>query len=314
MGSFRRYFSTFLLLLGVAPFTGCLFRTRRVEQTISTVALKSAIKPELVAYINSQAAKIQTMKAKVDIDTSVGGAKKGKVTEYREISGYVLARQPAMLRMIGLLPFIRDTAFDMVSDGQEFKLSIPPKNRFFVGRNDVAPPNPQQPLESLRPQIIYDALLLRAIEANEHAFLTNETETVLGDKGRKLQQPDYVIYVTRTENENQWLSRKIIFDRVNLLPDRQLIYDQNGHMVTDVQYSNYKDYDGVLFPSVIEIRRPEEEYDITLHIVELQINLKLDDNKFVLEKPPGATEIRLDRQQPASSGGGSQLRERGVSR
>jgi outer membrane lipoprotein-sorting protein len=304
MGSFRRYFSTFLLLLGVALFTGCLFRTRRVEQSISTVALKSATKLELVDYINSQAAKIQTMQAKVDIDTSVGGAKKGQVTEYREIRGYVLARKPAMLRMIGLMPFIRDTAFDMVSDGHEFKLSIPPKNRFFVGRNDIPPPNPQQPLESLRPQIIYDALLLRAIEPNERAFLTNETETVPGEKGRKLQQPDYVIYVTRTENNNEWLSRKIIFGRVNLLPDRQLIYDQTGSVVTDARYSDYKDYHGVLFPSVIEIRRPEEEYDITLHMLELEINLPLDSNKFVLEKPQGAQEIRLDRQQPASSGGG----------
>jgi len=307
MGSFRRYLSTFVLLLGIAPFTGCLFRTRRVEQNISTVPLKNATKTELVAYINTQAAKIETMQAKVDIDTSVGGAKKGQVTEYREIRGYVLARKPAMLRMIGLLPLIRDTAFDMVSDGHEFKLSIPPRNQFFVGRNDVAPPNPRQPLESLRPQVIYDALLLRPIdpEHHEYAAMLVDTETVPGEKGRKLQQADYEIYVYRIENDDLWPSRKIIFDRVNLLPDRQLIYDQTGSVVTDVRYSNYKDYHGVLFPSVIEIRRPEEEYDITLHVLELEINLPLDSNKFVLEKPPGAHEIRLDRQQPAANGGGS---------
>ena len=73
----------------------------------------------------------------MDIDTSVGGEKKGKVTDYQQIRGYVLARKPAMLRMIGLLPIVRNKAFDMVSDGQEFKLWIPPKNRFVDGRNDV---------------------------------------------------------------------------------------------------------------------------------------------------------------------------------
>jgi outer membrane lipoprotein-sorting protein len=304
---FRRYLSAFFLLLGVAPFAGCLFRTRRVEQTVSTVALKNATKLELVSYINSQAAKIETMQAKVDIDTSVGGAKKGKVTDYPEIRGSVLARKPAMLRMTGMLPLIGDTAFDMVSDGQEFKLSIPPKNRFYVGRNDSAPPNPQQPLESLRPQIIYDALLLRAIdpERHEYAQLRQDWETLPGAKGRKLQQPDYVIDVGRTENDNNHLwVRAITFNRVNLLPDRQVIYDQTGSPVTDARYSDYKDYDGILFPSVIEIRRPEEEYDITLHIVELKMNLPLDSNKFVLEKPAGAQEIRLDRQQPAATGGG----------
>lgn len=304
MSSFHRY-CLILLLSSTVLTTGCLFRTRRVEQTISPVPLKSATKEQLIAYINSQAAKIQTMQATVDIDTSVGGAKKGKVTEYKEIRGYVLARKPAMLRMIGLLPILRNTAFDMVSDGREFKVSIPPKNRFVVGRNDVIVPNPQQPLQNLRPQIIYDALLLRPIDQqNEKAVLENGTEIVSGDKNRKFQQADYVIDVIHFGNGDAWLSRKIVFSRVDLLPHRQLIYDESGNLVTDASYSDYKDYAGVLFPSVIEIRRPEEEYDITLHMVKLEINLPLDNTKFVLEKPPGAQEIHLDPQR-SSVGGGS---------
>jgi len=304
MPLFHRY-CLILLLSSTVLTTGCLFRTRRVEQTISPVPLKSATKEQLIAYINSQAAKIQTMQATVDIDTSVGGAKKGKVTEYKEIRGYVLARKPAMLRMIGLLPILRNTAFDMVSDGREFKVSIPPKNRFVVGRNDVIVPNPQQPLQNLRPQIIYDALLLRPIDQqNEKAVLENGTEIVSGDKNRKFQQADYVIDVIHFGNGDAWLSRKIVFSRVDLLPHRQLIYDESGNLVTDASYSDYKDYAGVLFPSVIEIRRPEEEYDITLHMVKLEINLPLDNTKFVLEKPPGAQEIHLDPQR-SSVGGGS---------
>ena len=66
-----------------------------------------------------------------------------------------------------------------------------------------------------------------------------------------------------------------------------MIYDERGNLVTDASYSDYKDNAGSLFPSVIEIRRPEEEYDITLHMVKLEINLPLDNTKFVLEKPPG---------------------------
>jgi outer membrane lipoprotein-sorting protein len=303
MSLFHRY-CLILLLSSTVLTTGCLFRTRRVEQTISPVPLKSATKEQLIDYINSQAARIQTMQATVDIDTSVGGAKKGKVTEYKEIRGYVLARKPAMLRMIGLLPILRNTAFDMVSDGREFKVSIPPKNRFVVGRNDVMVPNPQQPLENLRPQIIYDALLLRPIDQpNERAVLENGTEIVTGDKNRKFQQADYVIDVINWGDNDAWLSRKIVFSRVDLLPHRQLIYDEAGDLVTDASYSDYKDYTGVLFPSVIEIRRPQEEYDITLHMVKLEINLPLDNTKFVLEKPPGAQEIHLDPQRSSVGGG-----------
>jgi outer membrane lipoprotein-sorting protein len=277
-----------------------------VEQNLSTVTLKVATKPELVSYINTQAAKIQTMQATVDIDTAVGGARKGKVTEYQQIRGYVLARKPAMLRMIGLLPILRNRAFDMVSDGQQFKVWIPPKNRFVVGRNDLVTPNPQQPLENLRPQVIYDALLLRDIDReNEIAILENDTEIVVGEKGRKLEQADYVIDVIRRKGNDSYLSRKIVFSRLDLLPNRQLVYDESGNLATDARYSQYKDYNAVLFPSRIEIRRPEEEYDITLTMVKLEVNQPLGAEKFALDQPAGAQIIHLDHAQPTPNGGGA---------
>jgi outer membrane lipoprotein-sorting protein len=299
--------SAVLVLLATFPVSGCLFRTRRVEQTLSPVALKSATKPELVAYVNKEAAQVQTMQATVDIDTTVGGTKKGKITEYTEIRGYILARKPAMLRMIGLMPIVRNRAFDMVSDGHEFKLWIPPKNRFVIGRNDVATPNPQQPLENLRPQAIYDALLLRQIdpETETAVFDQSTTETVIGDKGHTFEQPVYVISVIRGKGAEGVISRKIVFSRENLLPDRQLIYDQSGTVLTDARYSEYKDYNAVLFPSRIEIKRPEEEYDITLHIIKMDINQTLANDKFVLEQPPGVQIIPLDRPQTLPNGGGN---------
>ena len=295
-----------LLVLFLFPLGGCLFHTHKVEQPYSIAALKTATKPELISYINSQAVKIQTMQATVHIDTAVGGEKKGKVTEYREINGYVLARKPAMLRMIGLFPIVNNRAFDMVSDGEQFKVSIPTKNRFVVGKNDVVTPNPQQPLQNLRPNVIYDALLLHPIDQEtETAVFEPATEPVAGEKGRTYERPDYVIDIITGQGNDSWLSRKIVFDRLDLLPDRQMIYDQSGRLVTDARYSQYQDYGGVLFPSRIEIRRPEEEYDITLTIVKMDMNLPLPDSKFVLEQPAGAQVIHLDGT-PQPQAGGSQ--------
>ncbi len=107
-----------------------MFRARKVERVATGTPLKRATQQELIDYVNGEAAKVRSMQATVDIDTTIGGAKKGKVTDYQEIRGYVLARKPSMLRMIGLMPVVRNTAFDMVSDGQVFKLWIPAKNRF----------------------------------------------------------------------------------------------------------------------------------------------------------------------------------------
>jgi hypothetical protein len=102
------------LLLAMLPTTGCLLHTRPVEETYSKIPLKEASQAALIVSIDQQAQKIQSLQATVDIDTSVGGAKKGHVTDYKEIRGYVLARKPAMLHMIGLLPIVRTTAFDLL--------------------------------------------------------------------------------------------------------------------------------------------------------------------------------------------------------
>jgi outer membrane lipoprotein-sorting protein len=293
MSFFARCRHALFLLLAVMPLTGCLFRSRKVEQPVAA-QLKAATAQELIDYVNAQASRIQSMQATVDIATSVGGEQKGTVTDYQPIRGYVLARKPEMLRMIGLMPIVRNRAFDMVSDGHEFKLWIPPKNRFVVGRNDVETHSVTQPLENLRPQHIYDALLLRHIEPQtEIAVMENEIGSTIDNKGHKVRRADYIVDVIRT-GEHPFLSRKIVFSRADLLPHRQLLYDEEGDVVTSAIYGDYRVDNGVDFPWKIEITRPQEEYDITLTMVKLDLNQPLPDDKFVLEQPPGVEVVHLD--------------------
>jgi hypothetical protein len=300
------------LLLAVLPTTGCLFRTRPVEEKYSKAPLRETSQAALIDSIRQQAERVQSMQATVDIDTSAGGVKKGEVTDYKEIRGYVLARKPAMLHMIGLLPIVRTTAFDMVSNGDEFKLWIPPRNRFVVGRNEVQSHNPAQPMESIRPQDIYDALLIRPIDPErEIAVLENSYEILHDSKGNRVLQEDYELIVIRKKGENEGvLSRKIVFSRTDLLPHQQYIYDDLGNLATDARYANYKDYDGVTFPSRIEIDRPQEEYDIKLNILKLEINKPLRDDQFALEQPPGAVVVHLDRPQSSAAAPPSNTRNR----
>lgn len=287
-----------ILLFAVIPTTGCLLRTRPVEDQYSKVPLKESTQQGLIDAINQQAEAIHTFKATVDIDSSAGGIKKGHVTDYKEIRGYVLAKKPDQLRMIGLMPIVRTKAFDMVSDGQDFKLSIPPRNKFVLGENRVVNPNADQPMENIRPQNIYEALLIRRIDPNtEIAVLENGYETLHDAKGRRVLQDDYELTVIRKAGENWILERKIIFGRTDLKPHRQFIYSEDGKVATDAKYAEYKDYDAFSFPSRIEIYRPEEEYAITLNMLKLEINTPLRDDQFVLEQPAGAQVIHLDRPQ-----------------
>ena len=277
------------------PLTGCLFRTHRVETRISTAHLQEASKQQLIEFINNQARQIKTLNATVTISPAVGGSKKGQVTEYTDISGFVLVRKPSNLRMIGLVPVLRNRMFDMVSDGKNFALSIPPKNKFIVGRNDVIHPG-HSTLENLRPQAILDALLLREIDLpHELAVIENTTEPVVDAKSKKqVDEPDYTLDVIDKTDGDAFLSRKVIFSREDLLPHRQLIYDTNGNVVTDARYEKYENISGINFPTGVTINRPQEEYDIILEIVSVRFNEPLTDEQFQLEQPPGSELVRLD--------------------
>jgi len=290
--------SSLLLSIAMLPVAGCVFRTRPVEEKYSTAPLKDATQRGLIDIINQQAQTVHSLKATVDIDTSVGGIKKGQVTDYKEIRGYVLARQPGSLHMTGLMPIVRTTAFDMVSDGQRFQLWIPSKNRFVIGVNQMATPNTDQPMENIRPQNIYDALLIPPIDSeSEIAVMENGYETLHDAKGHPILQGDYELVVIRKTDSGWVLSRKIVFGRTDLKPHQQYIYDENSKVATEARYAEYKDYGSVSFPSRIEITRPQEEYDITLHLLKVDMNKQLTDDQFVLEQPAGAEVVHLDRPQ-----------------
>jgi hypothetical protein len=280
--------SRILLLIAVVPLGGCLSRSRPIALRTSTAHLQTTTVNELIERINAEATEIQTLKATVGITASVGGSKLGKITEYQEIRGYILARKPASLRMIGLFPILQNHVFDMVSSGQQFKLWIPSKNQFIVGDNEEARPSPE-PLGNLRPQVIYDALFLQAVdlrselvvlEASEHELIDHRTQNAM-------LQPDYALNIIK-QNGHQWyLSRKVAFDRTDLRPYRQLFYDEHGSIVTDVHYDEYREFNGVSFPTNIQIWRPQKEYSIKLQVTKLTINGPIMDDQFILEPPSG---------------------------
>ena len=78
---------------------------------------------------------------------------------------------------------------------------------------------------------------------------------------------------------------------------------RKGAVATDATYQVYQDYNGVSFPNVIEINRPQEEYSIRLTVVKLVINDAMRDDQFALQQPPGSQLVDLDQpNQSASSG------------
>jgi hypothetical protein len=70
-----------LLLAAALPLSGCLFRTRSLDRQFSDRPLKTATQQELIDYVNTQATRIQSMQATVDIDSSAGDPKSGHASD-----------------------------------------------------------------------------------------------------------------------------------------------------------------------------------------------------------------------------------------
>jgi outer membrane lipoprotein-sorting protein len=263
--------------------SGCLARRRAISQKGggTNKTLLVADKQTLLDSIARQFEAVRDFSAQVNMVPALGSAEKSKITEYKDILAYILFRKPNDIRLIGLYPVVRTKAFDMVSTGLDFKLYVPSRNRFLVGRNEIVHASANK-LENLRPQHFLDAMMVRPVDtATEKVILENYTDE---------DNAFYVLHVVHENGNGQLtLARTIWFGRENLMLARQLIFDADGNILTDARYSDWKAYDNVPFPKHIEINRPRDEYAVVIDVVKMDVNKGVSQDKFVLEQPEGTT-------------------------
>ena len=71
----------------------------------------------------------------MELKTTTGSAYNGVINEYHEVKAFVLAARPSFIRMIGQVPVVGKTIFDMTSDGRiPSKYRSPPRTSFWRDR------------------------------------------------------------------------------------------------------------------------------------------------------------------------------------
>jgi outer membrane lipoprotein-sorting protein len=255
--------------------------------------LLTASRDELNARIKSIYDAIQSFQATVAMTPSIGSVYKGQITEIHDVHAYVLFRKPAEIRIIGQLPVVGTKAFDMVSDGENFRFYLVSKNLFVEGSNS-APATSKSKLENLRPQAFLSSMLIRPSEPSEHAFLEDQTDE---------ENALYILQLFKLDpNGNPAASRSIWFDRLDLSITRQIVYDGGGEIVSNTRYAKWQPFNGVLFPAHIDINRSKDGYGVTMDITQMQMNTPLTPDKFVLNKPESAQLQVIGAVQPPASG------------
>ena len=287
-----------LLLATLAPISGgCRSHVVTGHTVVRQVAVaKEATREELLDAYNQIARGTKTLNATVQLKPTAGSKYSGVIDEYHDVKAFLLAARPAEIRVIGQAPVIGKTVFDMASDGETFRVSIPSKNKFLVGAI-AAERNSAKPIENLRPQHLLDALLWPEIRKQEAVTLREFND----EKGRY-----YVLTVLRGGYQVEVL-REIWFDRADLHVARLETFGSKGSLLSDVSLGDWQPSDAppmpssgttqagaaTAFPRTIRISRPHDDYTLDLQVAKITLNEDIPADRFKLEQPAGTELVRV---------------------
>jgi outer membrane lipoprotein-sorting protein len=293
-----RYAQAWMVAATVAAIScGCEAARVSTKKNIPVAArpvVLDATREELLEKYNTFAQGVKSINATLELKPTAGSKYSGVIEEYHEVKAFLLAQRSAEIRMIGQAPVIGKTIFDMASDGQTFRVSIPSKNKFIVGPV-AAEHNSSKPIENLRPQHLLDALLLTEVR-KEEAVLFEEFNDEIGRY--------YVLTVLRGGYQTEIL-RKIWFDRADLQVARLQSYGPKGVLLSDSHFSNWMPLVGdqeqvgaassgvTSFPMEIRIERPHDDYQLELAITKLMLNQEIPPDRFALEQPEGTELVNV---------------------
>jgi hypothetical protein len=81
-------------------------------------------------------------------------------------------------------------------------------------------------------------------------------------------------------------------------------YESDGVYVEDVHYSDYHDFQGISYPSHIEVVRPIEDYRLTITLLKATFNQPIEPEKFILNQPQGTQLVDLTAKAQQENPGG----------
>jgi hypothetical protein len=292
----RRGLACMLGLTVAAISCGCGGSVKTIHNVPAAqiVVAKEATREELLDKYNAMAKGVKSVNATVELKPTAGSKYSGVIEEYHEVKAFLLAERPAYIRMIGQAPVIGKTVFDMTSDTESFRVSIPSKNKFLVGAI-AQERTSNKAIENLRPQHLLDALLWSEIRKEEDVLF----EEFNDEKARY-----YVLTVLRGGYRREIL-RKIWFNRADLEVARLQQFGPKGALLSDVRYSDWEPLLGdqkqtadgasavTAFPRTIQIERPHDDYRLDLQVTKLTLNEDIPAERFKLEQPAGSELVQV---------------------
>src|SRR5215470_11700726 len=279
-----------LTLAGISCGCGAPAPRRTAVPQAERPVAQDATREELLEKYNAIASGVNTVNSTVELKTTAGSKYTGLIQEYHEVKAFLLAARPANVRMVGQAPVIGKTIFDMASDGNQFRVWLPTKNKFLLGEVALER-NSEKPLENLRPQHLLDALLWQEIR---------KEETVLFEEFNDENARYYVLTELRGGQSTE-IYRKMWFDRADLSIVRLQFFGSRGTLLSDVRYANWQPLSDpplpangpAQFPRTVQIYRPHDDYKLDIQVTKVVLNSELEAARFQLAQPANAELVRV---------------------
>lgn len=275
-----------MVLLAVVPVlaAGCGGGIKKTTQ-VPVAAIRPSLEAtadQLLEQYNQQARAVRSLNAGVELNLVAGSTYTGVIEDYHDVRGFVLAQRPANIRVIGQAPVVAKNIFDMVSDGETFRIFIPSKNKFVIGPTEMDRPA-KQAIENLRPQHLLEAFFSQEIPAGK---------TILFEEFDAAPQRYYILTQVR-EASGAEIARKIWFDRFDLSIERIQTYGPRGRLAADIRYADWQPAGELCYPRHIWLVRPHDDYQLEVRITKLTLNEAIAADRFRLEQPPGTELVRV---------------------
>lgn len=252
----------------------------------------------LLAAYNLQADRIRSVQAASIVRGQAGAVYGRTVARPWKIPVQVDFKDPSLIRITGMVPWVGSRGFDMASNGREFRLLLRQKDgtKFFVGPVGVLA-TAQSPNKNLRPELFLDALHWRQARLADASREQSES----GVASRTLN----VEFVSRKDAPR---TARLEFDLRSGTVASLTVYSLDGQLDSEIRYSDWEEVtqpangklDGC-FPRKITLNQPKHDLRLDMQIVEVTLNAGIPSSHFKLLPPRGIPVVQLSLPDPETT-------------
>ena len=283
MGTLRRLqpvaaaFLLALLLNSCAATQRTIFRHHQAVKGPAP-SLQSATPDDLNSIISRTWDGVHSFAASVTLAASAGSLYQGHIVDYTPLPGQILFSKPDEIHIRANVPVVGSLAFEMVANASTFRLNR--ENKEFITGLNSAPAHSRNKIENLRPQAFLSSMLIHPWDQKTESIMLKD-DTDEEDALYRLE------FNRRAADGGPVAEREVWFDRQDLSIVREKVYDPEGAIVSDTSYSRWKTFNGVPFPSHIDINRRMDGYGVTIEVVRMDMNKQIAPAQFDLPQPEG---------------------------